>query len=311
MKGLLALSAILYLSARCTAGSIFDSSPGSDSDSNSHSNRPAQPVRPKPAPTPDPAPQPSPDPAAPDPGTPSAGPQGDSDLADLKASASASLAAARKAIEDYRKAAEAKCMAALEGSTRYRQAVSEKELAQTNLDNARASGSTSARLQASTELNAAAARLKQMCDTALVDNDDYQEAIKFAANITVANRGKTAKADHADPDDPVTKALREHNLIEGMTLEQAERSARAKPELLDSANGMAHYRWRIMGTTGTSTRYWTDAFGHSRTTDEPTRGVVATVEAWFADGKLTEFRRLDGSTGYSGGYGGYGGGYRR
>lgn len=295
------LLGIMTIAGWSRAGSIFDPTPQGDSNSQTPSTPASPPPRttqvpPAPAPTPAPAPappanQPAQGNAAPAP--PAASHALDDDMNALDANARAQIAAARKAVEDFRKAAEEKTMAALEATQLYRIALDQANSAEKNLEETRITGDTSQKLKASASAARANAKLKQMRDNAFTNSEDLREARQLEATFAKSAPAGPDPQAAPSPDDEIAKAIREHQLVVGMTLQQAEQSAGAPAEFESQFNDRSRYRWRITGPTGTTTRFWTDALGHQRQSQEPRQGLIAEVHATFEDGKLVSFDRFN------------------
>lgn len=215
-----------------------------------------------------------------------------SDLDSLGANARASIMVARKAVDDYRKVAEEKIIAQLEATSQYQNALAESSFADKNLQDARVVGDSAQTMRASAASARAKAKLKQLRESALANSDAVQEAKRLQASFTQQS-SKVADKATASADDEMTKAIKERRLMEGMTVDQAARAARSRPELLRQQEGTAEYVWRIMGTVRYTNRITRDVLGHVHSSQVPVEGEVAEVQASFADGKLVSFQRVD------------------
>ncbi len=58
----------------------------------------------------------------------------------------------------------------------------------------------------------------------------------------------------------IADAIADHRLIAGMTFDEASRSMGNDSVLLDSGEHVRHYRWKIIGRTGSVTEYQRGGF---------------------------------------------------
>jgi hypothetical protein len=85
----------------------------------------------------------------------------------------------------------------------------------------------------------------------------------------------------------IAAAITERRLVEGMTLPEAIKAARARPRLLHSTPDAKSYRWEIHARTGTHTVSTTDVFGREHFDEVVDYGIVDTTDATFVAGKLS------------------------
>lgn len=291
----------LFCASVFAGGSIFDDDykppPGStDSAPKELPRRSYSPPAAKPAPRPkeiESAPTPPPrstesDKPSPQPATlPSPLEPLSTSTADLEAA----NRAAELALAEKKKTAEEAIAAALAKSPDYAAAVTRAENAKNKQESARRSDDPQARIDASKERIDALSKLNQIHDSVIKNDPAARAGLIYLASLKTAD-APTASTPQGDRPPGIADAIRQHTFVEGMTLQEACRSARIPFKMVWQSGGEKIYRWDIKGTTGTTAVQKRNAFGRYYTEQEPVYGLLAYVEARFVDNSLVEYGRF-------------------
>lgn len=149
--------------------------------------------------------------------------------------------------------AEAACLAKLRQSEDYAKLKGDSQSAFADLQAAREGDDAQAKLSASAKYTRAASSVKAAEDHAIATDPD----VKVARDKLNAARVSDVKAAQAaaerEANDPIRKAIREHYLIRGMTVDQAKQSL-GLPSAVTDGGLVKSYVWTYNG------EYWSAGF---------------------------------------------------
>ena len=149
-------------------------------------------------------------------------------------------------------------------------------------------------------LSAASSSLQaqRIHDAFLAKDASYQNAKRYVRRLT-RMRATFPKWNDVNPPVPTAEqfqngiddAIAQHGLAEGMTFQEACKSARRTVRLVSTVGAAKTYHWLIRGQTGTYTEVHRGMHGGARTETTPTYGVIGYVEGVFEDDYLVSFSR--------------------
>ncbi len=134
------------------------------------------------------------------------------------------------------------------------------------------------------QAKAAARQLAEVASASEAQSSADQDVERAQA---AADAAGLTDASNAENPTTIPDAIKARHLIEGMTIEEACRAARAHPRLLKSRGTERTYRWEIHARIGEHTVWSRDAFGNEHTDIVVDYGIADSVDATFTDGRLS------------------------